>query len=78
MSAKGNGRPPKLSPAYAGWSELAIHSGMSKRWLQSKVPLQLRFQTGGKILVRLTEFDRWFETFRQGQDLAAIEEELLR
>lgn len=69
---------PSLTPAYGGWHDLAIHSGMSKRWLQANVPLRLRFQTGGKILVRLAEFDSWFEVFRQGQDLAAIEEELLK
>lgn len=71
-------RAPSLSPAYAGWHDLATHSGMSKRWLQANIPLRLRFQTGGKILVRLSEFDCWFETFRQGQDLEAIEEELLK
>lgn len=68
----------KVSPAYAGWQDLAVHSGMSVRWLKAKVPTRLRIQPGGgKVLVRLAEFDEWFQGFRQGQDLDAVVEEIL-
>lgn len=70
---------PALVPgaAYVDWHGLAAHTSLSPRWLQEHVPPSIRFSTGGKTLVRLAEFDAWFERFRLGQDLARIADEML-
>ncbi len=69
MEEKGNNhstddRNEAVSPTYLTWVGLARYSSCSKRWLQSHVPHSLRFRVGGKVLIRVREFDVWIEQHR--------------
>ncbi len=59
-----NDRGEAVSPTYLTWVGLARYSSCSKRWLQSHVPHSLRFRVGGKVLIRVREFDVWIEQHR--------------
>ena len=66
-----------VSPGYLTWEGLASYSSCSKRWLQHRMPSSLRFRVGGKVLIKVEDFDRWMERHRQGQDLDQMLGELL-
>jgi hypothetical protein len=59
---------PSIQPGYLSLKALALYSSCSVRWLRarltdSKAPLPC-YRIGGKVLVKVAEFDRWMAGYR--------------
>src|SRR5438874_1817159 len=75
--------PDRVAPAYLSLRELSTFSGLSVRSLRKHLddpqhPLPC-YRVGGKVLVRVVEFDAWIAAFRrQGRvDVKAIVDDVL-
>ena len=60
--------PSRAEPAYVSIRSLATYSGLSVRTLRTYLVHPLHplpcFRVGGKVLVRLADFDAWVTRFR--------------